>query len=106
VVLDDGVDVGSLPAAMATGVLRARVMEGGVGGAELLQGDDVVLLVPWIGVERSCASGSTGGRAAAEKEARRCCGPAVLVEEKEIDSLGELRWIVGMLFVLRIEDGE
>jgi hypothetical protein len=66
-VLDDGVDVGFLPVAKATGILQARAMEGGVGGAESLQGDDVVLLVPWVGVERSCASGSTGGRAAAEE---------------------------------------
>jgi hypothetical protein len=45
VVLDGGVDVGFLPAAMATGVLRARATEGGDGGAGSLQGDDVVLLV-------------------------------------------------------------
>jgi hypothetical protein len=62
--------------------------------------------VPWVGVERSCTGGSTGGRAAAEEKARRRCGPAVLVEETEIGLLGELRWIVGMLFVLRIRDGE
>jgi hypothetical protein len=40
------------------------------------------------------------------KEARRRCGPAVLVEELEIGLLDELRWIVEMLFVLRIGDGE
>jgi hypothetical protein len=106
VVLDGGVDVRFLPAAMATGVLRARVTEGGDEGAGSLQVDDVVLLVPWVGVVRSCTGGSTGGRAAAEEKARRRCGPAVLVEETEIGLLGELRWIVGMLFVLRIGDGE
>jgi hypothetical protein len=67
VVLDDGVDVGFLPAAMATGVLRARATEGGDGGAESLQGDDVVLLVPWVRVERSCAGGLMGGRVATEE---------------------------------------
>jgi hypothetical protein len=36
------------------------------GGAGSLQGDDVVLLVPLVGVERPCTDGSTGGRAAAE----------------------------------------
>jgi hypothetical protein len=48
------------------GVLRAGVAEGGEGGARSLQGDDVVLLVPLVGVERPCTGGSTGGRAAAE----------------------------------------
>jgi hypothetical protein len=32
-VIDGGVNLGSLPAAMAAGVLLARVMEGGEGGA-------------------------------------------------------------------------
>jgi hypothetical protein len=50
VVLDGGVDVGFLPAAMAAGVLRARATEGGEGGAGSLQGDDVVLLVLLVGV--------------------------------------------------------
>jgi hypothetical protein len=66
-VIDGGVNLGSLPAAMAAGVLQARVMEGGEGGAGSLQDDDVVLMVPLIGAERSCISGSTGGRAAAEE---------------------------------------
>jgi hypothetical protein len=74
VVLDGGVDVGFLPAAMATGVLGARAREGGDGGAGSLQRDDVVLLVPWVGVERSCTGGSTGGRVAAEERARRHYG--------------------------------
>jgi hypothetical protein len=41
-----------------------------------------------------------------EERARRRCGLAVLVEEIGIGSLGELRWIVGVLFTLRIEDRE
>jgi hypothetical protein len=40
------------------------------------------------------------------KGARRCCGPAVLVDETGIGLLGELRWIVGVLFMLQIKDGE
>jgi hypothetical protein len=48
------------------GVLRAGVAEGGEGGAGSLQRDDVVLLVPLVGVKRPCTGGSTGGRAAAE----------------------------------------
>jgi hypothetical protein len=67
-VIDGGVNLGSLPAAMAAGVLQARAMEGGEGGAESLQEDDVVLMVPLIGAERSCIGGSPGGRAAAEEE--------------------------------------
>jgi hypothetical protein len=58
VVIDGGVDLGSLPAARAT--------EGGEGGAGSLQEDDVVLMVPSIGAERACIGGSTGGRAEAE----------------------------------------
>jgi hypothetical protein len=90
-VIDGGVDLGLLPAAMASDVLQAGATEGGDGGEESLQGDDMVLLVPWVGVERSCAGGSTGGRAAAEEGTRRRCGPAVLVEETEIGLLDELR---------------
>jgi hypothetical protein len=71
VVLDGRVDVGFLPAAMAAGVLRARAMEGGEGGAGWLQGDDVVLLVSLVKVERSCTGRSTRSRAAAELEAHR-----------------------------------
>jgi hypothetical protein len=33
------------------------------------------------------------------KGARRCCGPAVLVEETGIGSLGELRGVTAMLLV-------
>jgi hypothetical protein len=40
------------------------------------------------------------------KGARRCCGLAVLVKEIGIGSLGELRWIMGVLIALRIKDGE
>jgi hypothetical protein len=74
VVVDGGVDFGLLPVAMAAGVLRARATEGGEGGVGLLQGDDVVLLVPLVGVERPCTDRSTGGRAAAELRAHRRCG--------------------------------
>jgi hypothetical protein len=63
-------------------------------------------MVLLIGAERACIGGSMGGRAAAEEWARRHCGLAVLVEEIGIGSLGELQWIVGVLFALRIEDGE
>jgi hypothetical protein len=76
-----------------------RLTEGGEGGARSLQGDDVVLLVPLVGVERLCTGRSTGGRAAAEEVARRRCGPAVLVEEMEIDLLCELLWVVAMLLM-------
>jgi hypothetical protein len=104
--LDDGEDVGFLPVVMAAGVLRARATEGGEGGAESLQEDDVVLLVPLVGVERPCTGGSTEGRAAAEEGARRRRGPVIPVEELEIGWLGELRWVVRVLFVLRIGGGE
>jgi hypothetical protein len=106
VVIDGGVNLGLLPAAMAAGVLRARATEGGEGGAGSLQGDDVVLLVPLVEVERSCTGGSTGGRAAAEEGACRQCGPAVLVEGTETGSLGELRWVTVVLLVLWIRDGK
>jgi hypothetical protein len=58
---------------MAVGVLRARATEGGEGGAGSLQGDEVVLLAPWVGVERLCTGRSAEGRAAAEEGARRSC---------------------------------
>jgi hypothetical protein len=74
VVLDDGVDVSFLLAAMVIGVLRVRAMEGGEEGAGSLQGDDVVLLTPWVGVERLCTGWSAEGRAAVEEGARRSCG--------------------------------
>jgi hypothetical protein len=66
VVLDGGVDVGLLPAARVARCSVGGAMEGSEGGAGSLQGDDVVLLVPLVGVERPCTDGSTGGRAAAE----------------------------------------
>jgi hypothetical protein len=99
VVLDGGVGVGFLPAVMAAGVMRARAMEGGEGGAGSLQGNDVVMLVPLVGVEGSCTGGSTGGQAAAEERACRRCGPTVLVEEIGIGSLGELRWVTAVLLL-------
>jgi hypothetical protein len=40
------------------------------------------------------------------KKARRRCGLAIRVEEIGIGSHGELRWVVGVLIALRIEDGE
>jgi hypothetical protein len=40
------------------------------------------------------------------KKARRICGLALLVEENGIGLLGELRWIVGVLIALQIEDRE
>jgi hypothetical protein len=99
VVIDGGVNLGFLLATMATGVLRARVTEGGEGGVESLPEDDVVLMMPSVGVGRFCTSGSARGRAAAEERARRRCGPAVLVEETGIGLLGELRWVMAMLLV-------
>jgi hypothetical protein len=68
VVIDGGGNLGFLPAAMAAGILQARAMEGSEGGAESLPEDDVVLMVPLIGAERSCIGGSTGGRAVVEEE--------------------------------------
>jgi hypothetical protein len=59
VVLDGGMGVGYLPTAMAAGVLRARATEGGEGGARSLQGNDVVLLVPLVGIQRLCNGGAT-----------------------------------------------
>jgi hypothetical protein len=67
-VIDGGVELGFSPAVIAAGVLQARATEGGEGGAGSLQEVDVVLVVPLIGAERACASGSTEGRAAAEEE--------------------------------------
>jgi hypothetical protein len=64
-VIDGGVELRFLPAAMATGVLQVKVMEGGEGVAGSLREDDVVLMVLLIGAERVCIDGSTGGRAAA-----------------------------------------
>jgi hypothetical protein len=45
VVLDGGVGVGFLPAAMAAGVLRAGALEGGGEVVEELQGDVAKLMV-------------------------------------------------------------
>jgi hypothetical protein len=67
VMFDDGVDVGCLPAVMATGVPRARVTEGGEGGAESLPEDAVVLMVSLVGVEWLCTGWSAEDRAAAEE---------------------------------------
>jgi hypothetical protein len=74
VVLNDGVDVRFLPAAMAVGVLWAAAMGGGGEVVEELLHVGVVLLVPLAGMERLCTGGSTGSRAAAEREAHRRCG--------------------------------
>jgi hypothetical protein len=74
VVIDGGVDLGFLLAVMAAGVPQARVTKGGEGGAGSLQGDDVVLLAPWVGVERLCTGWSAEGRVATEEGARRSCG--------------------------------
>jgi hypothetical protein len=104
VMIDGGVDLGLLPAAMATGVPRARAMEGGEGGAGSLQEDDVVLMMSLVGVGRLCIGGSAGGRAAAEGRARWHYGPAVLVEKNGIGSLDELRWVTAMLLVRWIGD--
>jgi hypothetical protein len=60
-VTDGGVELGFSPAAMATGVLQARAMEGDEGVAGSLQEDDVVLVVPLIGEGRPCIGGSTEG---------------------------------------------
>jgi hypothetical protein len=68
VVIDGGVDLGLLPAAMVAGVLRTRATEGGEGGAESLLEDDVVLMMPLAGVGRLCSDRSAGGRAAAEEK--------------------------------------
>jgi hypothetical protein len=43
---------------------------------------------------------------AAELELRRRCGPAIPVKETGIGSLGELRRVARVLFVLRIGNGE
>jgi hypothetical protein len=67
VVTDGGVELGFSSAVMAAGVLQARAMEGGEGGAGSLQENDVVLVVLLIGAGRPCIGGSTGGRAAVEE---------------------------------------
>jgi hypothetical protein len=67
-VIVGGVELGFLPAVMAAGVLQAGATKGGEGGVGSLQEVDVVLMALLIGAERVCASGSTGGRAAAEEE--------------------------------------
>jgi hypothetical protein len=74
VVIDGGVDLGLLPAAMAAVVLQAGVTEGGEGGAGSLQEDDVVRMVPLVGVEGFYTGWSTEGRVAAEEGARRSYG--------------------------------
>jgi hypothetical protein len=95
-VVDSGVDFRLLPAAMATGVLRARATEGGEGGAGLLQGDDVVLLVPLVGVERPCTDGSTGGRAARSSELTGAVEGGATVRETEIGWAEKYQWITVM----------
>jgi hypothetical protein len=60
-VIDGGVELGFSPAAMVVGVLQARATEGGEGVAGSLQEEDVVLVVPLIGVGRPCIGGSMGG---------------------------------------------
>jgi protein-L-isoaspartate O-methyltransferase len=60
VVLDGGVGVGFLPAAMAAGVLRAGVMEGGGEVVEELQGEMEKLGVEAIGVEEGWREVSHG----------------------------------------------
>jgi hypothetical protein len=60
----------------------------------------------WLGLRSSVEVGRRRGRTGGGTGARRRRGPAIPVEELEIGLLGELRWIVGMLFVLRIGDGE
>jgi hypothetical protein len=62
VVLDGGVGVGFLPAAMAAGVLQAGAMKGGGEVVEELQGDVVKLVVSSIGVEKGRSKCSTAGR--------------------------------------------
>jgi hypothetical protein len=50
--------------------------------------------------------GRRRGRAAAEARAHRRSGPAVPVHESEIGRVGELQWVMGMLFVHWIGDGK
>jgi hypothetical protein len=66
-VLDGGVGVGFLPTAMAAGVPQSRAMEGGEGRAGSLPEDDVVLMMPMVGVEGSCTGRSAEYRAAVEE---------------------------------------
>jgi hypothetical protein len=60
----------------------------------------------WLWLRGSVAAGRRRGRADGGTGARRRCGPAIPVEEIGIDSLGELRWVAAVLFVLWIGDGE
>jgi hypothetical protein len=71
VVLDGGVDVGFLPAAMAAGVLRAGATEGGGKVVEELQGDVEKLGVGAIGVEEGRREVSHGEQKAAAGGDRR-----------------------------------
>jgi hypothetical protein len=61
---------------------------------------------PWSGSRGSPTVGRRRGRAAAERGARWRCGPALLVEETGIGSLSELQWVMAVLLVLWIGDGE
>jgi hypothetical protein len=74
VVLNGGVDVGFLPAAMAAGVLQAGATEGGGEVVEELLHVDVVLLLPLAAMERLCTGGLMRSRAAVELEVHRRCG--------------------------------
>jgi hypothetical protein len=71
VVLDGGVDVGFLPAAMAAGVLRAGATEGGGEVVEELQGDVEKLGVEAIGVEEGQREVSHGKQKATAGGDRR-----------------------------------
>jgi hypothetical protein len=61
-VLDGGVAVGFLQAAMAAGVLRAGAMESGGEVVEVLQGDVAKLMVSSIGVEQGREQVLHGGQ--------------------------------------------
>jgi hypothetical protein len=60
----------------------------------------------WPGLGGSGSPGRRRGRAAAGARAHRRSGPVVLVQESEIGRVGELRWVMEMLFVHWIGDGK
>jgi hypothetical protein len=70
-VLDGGVSVGFLPAAMAAGVLRAGAMEGGGEVVEELQGEMEMHRMEAIGVEEGRREVSHGEQRAAAGEDHR-----------------------------------
>jgi hypothetical protein len=78
---------------------------GGEVARELLQ-VGVVLLVLLVGSRGSATAGRRRGQTGGGTGARRRRGLAIPVEEIEIGLLGELRWVVRVLFVLRIGDGD